>query len=372
MPAPAIAVARRAVHTRRGKRLLVGVIVAAGALVLVQISLFVAIFGPPAGCGKGAGAESGSSKPSKEALADIPGNYLKLYREAGEKYGIDWAILAGIGSVETNHGRLNAPGVTSGQNFHGCCAGPMQFHNDYGSGGGTWGQYGVDGNKDGKKDIYDPGDAIPSAGNYMRASGGAEDLDKAIFAYNHAGWYVSDVKDRANKYRGAAQGRDLDALAGGGSSSPSDAGGAGCKAKGGGDLAIGSANAEELLRNEKITFGDPQMEADLKAGRIDPRVIGTLDSLSKDHTIYVTSMLRPGDSDSNHSAGRAVDIGTVDDVVCTDTSRDSPCSEVAMDLDRVEGKMHPTELIWCFDPGPSAGSFGRADHCDHVHVGWDG
>jgi hypothetical protein len=34
--------------------------------------------------------------------------------------------------------------------------------------------------------------------------------------------------------------------------------------------------------------------------------------------------------------------------------------------------MHPTELIYYFDPGPSPDSFARADHADHVHAGWDG
>ena len=366
------AVAKRAVRTRRGKRLLVGAALVGGALLLIQVSLFVAIFGRP-DCGEGkAGADSGSYAPSKEALADIPGNYLKLYREAGEKYGIDWAILAGIGSIETDHGRLDAPGVKSGQNSHGCCAGPMQFHNDYGSGGGTWGQYGVDGNNDGKKDIYDPRDAIPSAGNYMRASGGQDNVDKAIFAYNHAGWYVADVKARAEKYRGAAKGRDLDSLDDGGGTEDSDpAAAGGCKGGGGGDLATGSANAEELLKNKNVEFGDAQMEADLRAGRIDPRVIATLDALSKDHTLYVSSMLRPGDFDSNHSKGAAADIAMVDGESCTNTARSSPCSEIAMDLDRVKGKLHPDELIWCFDPGPTDASWGQADHCDHVHVAFE-
>jgi len=181
------------------------VVIALGGLLLGYsvASLFVTLLATQQ-CEATQGAGSGGYGPSEEALADIPGNYLKLYVAAGEKYGIDWAIIAAIGSVETNHGRLKAPGVTSGQNSHGCCAGPMQFHNNYGKGGGTWGAYGVDGNGDGKKNIYDPRDAVPAAGNYLRASGGKGNVDKAIFAYNHAGWYVSQVKKKAEQYRGAA------------------------------------------------------------------------------------------------------------------------------------------------------------------------
>src|SRR5947208_12149924 len=82
------------------------------------------------------------SQPSRVALADIPANYLQLYRSAGQRYGIDWAVIAGIGKVETDHGRSRLPGVRSGVNSYGCCAGPMQF-SIVGPGGGTWGSCGV-------------------------------------------------------------------------------------------------------------------------------------------------------------------------------------------------------------------------------------
>ena len=73
---------------------------------------------------------SGGYQPSKLARGDIPTDYLRLYVAAGRRYGLDPWILAGIGSVETDHGRLPAPGVTSGVNAFGCCAGPMQFSVD--------------------------------------------------------------------------------------------------------------------------------------------------------------------------------------------------------------------------------------------------
>jgi hypothetical protein len=103
----------------------------------------------------GTGGSGGSFRPSATALADIPDHYLRLYMQAGKSRGLDWAILAAIGSVETDHGRSGAAGVRSGVNFAGCCAGPMQF-SVAGPGGGTWGAYGVDGDHDGVKDVYDP------------------------------------------------------------------------------------------------------------------------------------------------------------------------------------------------------------------------
>src|SRR5437879_990679 len=83
----------------------------------------------------------------------IPSNYLQLYKKAGQQYGVPWNLLAGIGKVETDHGQSNLPGVHSGTNSAGA-GGPMQFI------AGTWVTFGVDGNGDGKKDRYDPADAI--------------------------------------------------------------------------------------------------------------------------------------------------------------------------------------------------------------------
>ncbi|MQA85353.1 MAG: transglycosylase SLT domain-containing protein [Streptosporangiales bacterium] len=147
----------------------------------------------------GAGSCTGSQQePSDQAKNGIPSNYIALYQEAAAKHGINWTILAGIGRVETNHGRLDAPGVTSGTNFAGA-AGPMQFLLS------TWEAYGVDGNGDGRKNVYDPEDAIPAAAGYLKANGAPDDLYGAIFAYNHAGWYVDMVLDWASRYaRGGA------------------------------------------------------------------------------------------------------------------------------------------------------------------------
>ncbi len=139
------------------------------------------------------GCQGRSQEASEQAKKGIPSNYLRLYKEAAQKYGVPWSVLAGIGRVETNHGRLDAPGVHSGENFAGA-GGPMQFLS------GTWEAYGVDGNGDGVADRYAPADAIPAAANYLQASGAPADLWSAIFAYNHAGWYVEEVLDWASKY----------------------------------------------------------------------------------------------------------------------------------------------------------------------------
>jgi hypothetical protein len=150
----------------------------------------------PAGPGPSRGRPPAAA-PSRTARAEIPADYLTLYRSSARTCpGLPWGVLAGIGKVETNHGRSRAPGVMSGVNTFGCCAGPMQFniHNGPPS---TWDHYGRGGN------VYDPGDAIPAAARMLCANGarGDRDLRGAIYAYNHAWSYVAQVLALANAYQ---------------------------------------------------------------------------------------------------------------------------------------------------------------------------
>jgi hypothetical protein len=66
----------------------------------------------------------------------------------------------------------------------------------------TWKMYGTDANKDGKRDPYNPVDAIFAAARYLKAAGGDSDIRRSIFAYNHAGWYVDSVMLRARLIAG--------------------------------------------------------------------------------------------------------------------------------------------------------------------------
>jgi hypothetical protein len=96
------------------------------------------------------------------ARTDIPRLYLKLYRTAGRRYGVDWRLLAALGKNESDHGRSTLTGVTSGLNFAGCCSGPMQIC-QVESCGNVWQAYRRDGGGDGDVSIYDPADSIHSA-----------------------------------------------------------------------------------------------------------------------------------------------------------------------------------------------------------------
>jgi cell wall-associated NlpC family hydrolase len=178
----------------------------AAALVL----LAAAFLGAGAGILGQAASACQAAPPASPAAAAIPAAYLAGYQEAGARYGIPWTVLAGIGEVESDHGRSNAPGVHSGANPAGA-AGPMQFGIG-GLAGNTWGGapvhpasehaggYGTDGDHDGIVNVYDPGDAIPSAAAFLKANGAPASLQAALFAYNHSDGYVTDVLDQAARY----------------------------------------------------------------------------------------------------------------------------------------------------------------------------
>jgi cell wall-associated NlpC family hydrolase len=131
--------------------------------------------------------------PLTSAARTIPADYLKLYQQAGHAAGIDWTILAAIGSVESDHGRGHDPGIHSGHNQAGAM-GPMQFLP------ATWRDSGVDGNHDGHRNVYDPADAIPAAANELRKHGAPADIKTALFAYNHSMDYVRLILRRASQY----------------------------------------------------------------------------------------------------------------------------------------------------------------------------
>jgi murein DD-endopeptidase MepM/ murein hydrolase activator NlpD len=118
---------------------------------------------------------------------EIPPFLLPIYQACGTEYGIPWEVLASINKIETGFG-TNLNVSTAG------AVGWMQFLPS------TWEMYGVDANGDGRKDPYNPVDAICAAGNYLKAAGGAGDLYNAILAYNHADWYVQEVLLYARAY----------------------------------------------------------------------------------------------------------------------------------------------------------------------------
>ncbi len=118
---------------------------------------------------------------------EIPPFLLPIYQACGTEYGIPWEVLASINKIETAFGTNMGPSTAG-------AVGWMQFLPS------SWEMYGLDANGDGRKDPYNPVDAICAAAHYLKVAGGSNDLYHAIFAYNHADWYVQEVLLYARAY----------------------------------------------------------------------------------------------------------------------------------------------------------------------------
>jgi cell wall-associated NlpC family hydrolase len=122
---------------------------------------------------------------------------LSLWQHAGTAYGIPWEVLAAINEVESGFGADMGPSSAN-------AIGWMQFLPS------TWDSWGVDGDGDGVADPWNPTDAVYAAARYLAAAHGREDLYRAVFAYNHADWYVQRVLGLAGEYlANPFHGRDL-------------------------------------------------------------------------------------------------------------------------------------------------------------------
>ena len=112
---------------------------------------------------------------------------LPIWQGAGQAYGVPWSVLAAINKVESGFGQNMGPSSAG-------AIGWMQFMPD------TWARWGTDANGDGVADPWNAEDAIYSAARYLAATGGASDISGAVFAYNHAQWYVDEVLQLAQQY----------------------------------------------------------------------------------------------------------------------------------------------------------------------------
>ncbi|HEX4109199.1 MAG TPA: lytic murein transglycosylase, partial [Solirubrobacteraceae bacterium] len=115
---------------------------------------------------------------------DVPPFLLPIYQAAGTMYDVPWQVLASINQIETDYGRDLSTSNAGAEGW-------MQFLPS------EWRTYGIDATGTGTRDPYNPADAIFAAANYLHAAGASTNLRGAIYAYNHANWYVDSVLLRA-------------------------------------------------------------------------------------------------------------------------------------------------------------------------------
>jgi hypothetical protein len=295
------------------------------------------------------------------AVSDIPRRYLGIYADAAATCkGLTWQVLAAIGKIESDHGRSSAPGVRSGVNRFGCCAGPMQFNIRNGP-PSTWDGWGTGV----VADVYNPAHAIPAAARKLCGDGlarperirqdpcpsvlGSAALHAALKRYNNACWYVHEVVTLAGRYTASAP-----PLA------PSK-----------------DPFVRALVRNRRITTTSAHgcnPKADLASGKLDLRVQSLLAVIAERHAIRL-SCLRTGHSKfvkgttrvSNHTVWRAVDIDIVDGRPVSRSSR--AARALVVWLDGLEGPLRPSEIgsPWAIGHRPY---FTDEGHQGHVHVGY--
>jgi len=121
-------------------------------------------------------------------------SYLQLFQASAARYcpQMSWTVLAAIGQIESADGQNMGPSSAG-------ALGPMQFMP------ATWAGWGIRGfGRPGQPDIMNPFDAVPSAARMLCADGASSGtqvgLRQAIFAYNHATWYVNEVLALAGRY----------------------------------------------------------------------------------------------------------------------------------------------------------------------------
>ena len=121
-----------------------------------------------------------ASQPRTLASAELQA----LWESAGGAYGIPWYVLGAINKIESGYGQNMGPSSAG-------ALGWMQFIPS------TWMRWGMDADGDRIANPWDPEDAVFAAARYLAAAGAHEDIERAIFAYNHAQWYVEDVLELA-------------------------------------------------------------------------------------------------------------------------------------------------------------------------------
>jgi len=278
---------------------------------------------------------------ANEDAGKVPEGYLEAFQAAAGDYEIGqdgvWA-LAAIARLESDYGR----GMTSAELLE---VGPL------GISASNWERYRVDGDGDGVIKRESIGD---SAATVARMIWGAGSIRAGVFQHNHASWYVQEVLDEAEPIAGKCRVRTV-------------------------AYSISLPGPTSIpIRWENVELSNELELWDIQQGMIDSRVLALIAAISQDHTVTISSlrsdhsMNTASGNVSNHYFGRAVDIAAIDGVSCTNVTVDGPCGTMVRSLATLPEGLRPTELIFCFDPDGDAGpAFAAADHCDHIHAGFD-
>ena len=278
--------------------------------------------------------------PAVDWRKQIPAEYLRAFEAAAGRYELGkrgvWT-LAAIARLESDFGR----GMSKGQ---------LSTEGPLGLDPVEWKSYAVDGDQDGRLRHADVDDSAATLARMMWSRGG---IDAGVFTHNQASWYVDAVAHEADRLGGKCIVTTEEWT-----------------------IVLPGDVASQIDWDNLVLSSDLELR-DIQAGMLDQRITSLLALMTRDHEITISSlrsdhsMMTASGNVSNHYYGRAMDIAAVDGVSCTDVSTTAPCAQLGFALAQLPEPLHPTELIYCFDldgPGPA---FALADHCDHIHAGYN-
>jgi Transglycosylase SLT domain len=317
-----------------------------GLLILIAF-----VIGIAAAAGGSGGACSTAGEVEAGSLGgEVPNKLIPIYQAASAKYKLGpkgAAMLASINFNETSFGtNMNN---TSGSGAEGW----MMFMPE------TWATYGVDANGDGKRDPFDPEDAIFAAARYLRSSGAPANWHDAIFAYNHAEWYVERIMgDFRRFYTGRQEGVAASS--------------AGCESSVGGAAML--HHAARLFQPRAFKPLPDRLWAGGGAPEsVDARIWADAVWLLETYGLLATAAREGGHQ--THGDGTAMDL-----VPASGKSWDSTARKAAEDLGWVEScgssgvapacPLVPAIEFIGYNGYPSHGDPAHAGENAHLHVSW--
>ena len=281
----------------------------------------------------------------------VPVELIPIYKAAEKRYDVPWQVLAAVNAIETDYGRNLA--VSSAG-----AVGWMQFMPS------SWYRFGVDADRDGLADPMDARDAIFAAARYLHFFGATHNLRGALFAYNHADWYVDAVLLQAESLGDLPK-----------------------------DLAHLAREAQPRLHKlmhmrttslEQRVLNDPRISIyecgreDIATHQIDRRVLLTLEYLASSGLKPTVTALKCGHSlytasgnISEHSTGDAVDIAAINDIPILDHQGPGTITDTTIRrLLTLQGSLRPHQIISLMTFAGADNTLSLPDHADHIHVGF--
>lgn len=150
---------------------------------------------------------------------EIPEEFESIYKEIGNKYNVDWEVLASIHRVETTFSSNNTTseaGAIGHTQFMKCTWIGWSYPGCNGTLGNAdvseedytdpdkieqYGGQGVDGNDNGVADPMELSDSLSATAQKLYDDSINDDMESAIFNYNRDNSYVSDVMEHYNAYK---------------------------------------------------------------------------------------------------------------------------------------------------------------------------